>query len=79
LDVTDRSAALLQIEKLGLFPVSVEASRAGAVVGVADGAATGEKRDWKEMLPPALRVYFQRQRGRSCRSWRRSRSNWRTC
>ena len=25
LDVTDRSAALLQIERLGLFPVSVDA------------------------------------------------------
>ena len=60
LEVADRSAALLQIEKLGLFPVSVDASKGGAAV--AGVAASGEKRDWKEMLPPALRVYFQRKR-----------------
>ena len=30
LDVADRSAALAQIEKLGLFPVMVDGSKAGA-------------------------------------------------
>jgi type II secretory pathway component PulF len=31
LDVADRPAALLQIERLGLFPVAVEGARGGAV------------------------------------------------
>ena len=59
LEVTDRPAALAQIEKLGLFPVSVEATKGGAVTPSAGATA---KRDWKEMLPPALRVYFTKQR-----------------
>ena len=60
LEVADRSAALAQIEKLGLFPVSVDASKGGVVTPGA-GAATA-KRNWKEALPPSLRVYFQKQR-----------------
>ena len=31
-DVADRSAALMQIERLGLFPVAVEAAKGGAIV-----------------------------------------------
>ena len=33
LEVADRSAALAQIEKLGLFPVAVEARKGGVVGG----------------------------------------------
>jgi type II secretory pathway component PulF len=51
LDVADRAAALAQIERLGLFPVAVEAAKGGA--------ATAEKPARREtlaaMLPPSLR------------------------
>ena len=60
LEVPDRPAALAQIERLGLFPVSVEASKGGVVT---PGSATAAgKRDWKEMLPPSLRKAMTRQR-----------------
>ena len=39
LDVADRSAALIQIERLGLFPVAVDATK-GACSGVAEPSAT---------------------------------------
>jgi type IV pilus assembly protein PilC len=58
LDVVDRSAALVQIEKLGLFPVSVEAAKGGAT----SERRTKEQRDWAALLPPALRAYWQRKR-----------------
>ena len=58
LEVTDRPAALLQIERLGLFPVAVEAAKAS----VAPGRPVGERRSFQDSLPPALRVYFSRQR-----------------
>ena len=41
LDVADRAAALMQIERLGLFPVMVEGAR-GAAASAA--AASGDKR-----------------------------------
>ena len=59
LDVADRSAALMQIERSGLFPVVVEAAR---------GAATGKpervdkKTEITGVLPPALREWLHRQR-----------------
>jgi type II secretory pathway component PulF len=60
LEVPDRPVALAQIERLGLFPVSVEASKGGVVT---PGSATAAgKRDWKEMLPPSLRKVMTRQR-----------------
>lgn len=58
LEVTDRPAALVQIERLGLFPVAVEASKGSA----AAGSQAGERRSFAEMLPPALRNYKNRQR-----------------
>jgi type II secretory pathway component PulF len=58
LEVADRPAALVQIERLGLFPVSVDATRAG--VAVARGA--DEKRDWSELLPVALRQALKKKR-----------------
>src|ERR1043165_6094927 len=54
LDVADRSAALIQIERLGLFPVAVDASKAGAVLVAAD-RPKGPKADWRAMLPPTVR------------------------
>ena len=59
LDVADRSAALLQIERLGLYPVTVEAAKGagGAKAERAESApaSTG-------LLPPALRALVQRKR-----------------
>jgi type II secretory pathway component PulF len=54
LEVADRSAALVQIERLGLFPVAVDAAKASAVAAAAAKAA-GQKVDWRTNLPPALR------------------------
>jgi type IV pilus assembly protein PilC len=60
LDVPDRSAALVQIERLGLFPVAVEAAKGSAAAkneALAEKKATGA-----EILPPALREWLQRKR-----------------
>jgi type II secretory pathway component PulF len=62
LEGADRSAALMQIERLGLFPVSVDASKAAAAAAAADRPAKAGKRDWAALLPPALRNYLTRQR-----------------
>jgi type II secretory pathway component PulF len=60
LDVTDRSAALMQIERLGLFPVAVDAAKGGAVV------SSGQKPNRKEalaaILPLGLREFMLRKR-----------------
>jgi type II secretory pathway component PulF len=61
LDVADRSAALVQIERLGLFPVAVDATKGGAVAIPAD-RSTGAKADWKAMLPPSARALIGRKR-----------------
>src|SRR5438445_2523174 len=60
LDVADRTAALTQIERLGLFPVAVEAAK-GAAVAKAERA---ERRAASAagFLPPALRALLNRQR-----------------
>jgi type II secretory pathway component PulF len=60
LDVADRAAALMQIERLGLFPVAVEAAKGGG--GGGTGRPVSEKREWSTLLPPTLREYLQRQR-----------------
>src|SRR5688500_17906315 len=60
LEVPDRSAALLQIERLGLFPVAVEAAKGGATP-VPERAA-GHKREWAAIFPPAVREFVQRKR-----------------
>src|SRR6266513_2774041 len=60
LDVADRTAALTQIERLGLFPVAVEAAKGPAI-------AKAERAERKAassagVLPPALRALLNRQR-----------------
>jgi type II secretory pathway component PulF len=59
LDVNDRGAALAQIDRMGLFPVAVEAARGGA-------AATPGKAEisisFTKFLPPALREVALRPR-----------------
>jgi type II secretory pathway component PulF len=60
LEVADRSAALIQIERLGLFPVAVDAAKAGAVM--VSQRAAGQKGDWKALLPPTLRTALTQKR-----------------
>jgi type IV pilus assembly protein PilC len=66
LEVADRSAALMQIERLGLFPVAVESPKGGAATAAAAAAAGGKPSarsgSWTEFLPPNVRAYFERQR-----------------
>src|SRR3974390_2835774 len=59
LDVADRSAALIQIERLGLFPVMVDAAK-GAVALAARPAR--QKTDWRALLPPTLRASLSQKR-----------------
>jgi len=56
LDVTDRPAALAQIQRLGLFPIAVETAKAGASAG---GGRAGQKADLMSLLPPAFREQLQ--------------------
>ena len=60
LDVADRPAALAQIDRLGLFPVTVDAAKGGAVAAVVKPA--GQKQSFTAMLPPALREALERKR-----------------
>src|SRR5271154_3005381 len=58
LEVVDRTTAVAQIERLGLFPVAVDASKGG----VAMEKRSDQKFSWMRYLPPTLRAYFQQQR-----------------
>jgi len=58
LEGADRSAALLQIERLGLFPVAVDATKGGAVAI----APARQKTDWRALLPPTLRTALTQKR-----------------
>lgn len=58
-DVADRSAALLQIERLGLLPVAIDAAR-GAEAAKAERKERGmgaPKASWADSLPPTLREW----------------------
>ncbi len=61
LEVADRGAALMQIERLGLFPLAVEMPKGSAAAAAADkpNARSGS---WTQFLPASLRHYFVRQR-----------------
>lgn len=61
LDVADRAAALTQIERLGLFPVAVEAAK-GAAAAKAERAERKATATPAGLLPPALRAFLHRQR-----------------
>ncbi|MDB6037197.1 MAG: Type secretion system protein [Verrucomicrobiales bacterium] len=62
LDVPDRSAALMQIERLGLLPVAIDSSK--GAVKAAEKAERGIRASAasSNLLPPALREYFQKKR-----------------
>src|ERR1017187_8284687 len=59
LDVADRSAAVTQIERLGLFPVMVDTARAGAV---SSPQRAGKGLDLMAFLPPTLRAQLRQKR-----------------
>jgi type II secretory pathway component PulF len=61
LEVADRSAALVQIERLGLFPVAVDAAK-GAAIAAAAERASDRKADWRALLPPTLRAAMAQKR-----------------
>ncbi len=58
LDVADRGAALMQIERLGLFPVAIEAAKGAAGSGAAEKLST----EGADLLPPAVRAFLNRKR-----------------
>src|SRR3989440_5806913 len=61
LEVADRSAALVQIERLGLFPVAVDAAK-GSAVAISTERSGMSKAEWQAMLPPSLRMALTRKR-----------------
>lgn len=63
LEVADRAAALQQIERLGLFPVMVDASK-GAVASAASAADVSSKGEGgsSSLLPQSFRAYWNRKR-----------------
>src|SRR3989441_11118661 len=61
LEVADRSAALIQIERLGLFPVAVDAAKAG-VMALTAQRSSSRKVEWQALLPPTLRVALSQKR-----------------
>jgi type II secretory pathway component PulF len=61
LEVADRSAALMQIERLGLFPVAVDTPRGGAAAA-ADRAGARGRGDLRSLMPPSLRAAMSQKR-----------------
>jgi len=61
IEVADRSAALVQIERLGLFPVAVDAVK-GAAAAMALERSVRPKADWRGLLPPSVRVALSQKR-----------------
>src|SRR5450755_3606637 len=59
LEVADRPAALMQIQRLGLFPIAVDTARAGAAT---NGKRNGQKTNLMSFLPPTLRAQLQQKR-----------------
>jgi type II secretory pathway component PulF len=62
LEVADRSAALIQIERLGLFPVAVDAAKGAAALAALERSKPQTKGDWKTLLPPTLRIALSQKR-----------------
>jgi type II secretory pathway component PulF len=67
LEVADRTAALAQIERLGLFPIVVDAAKAAAPAKAKKAerpvaTTAGPSSTAKSLLPPALREFLQRKR-----------------
>jgi len=60
LEVADRPAALMQIQRLGLFPIAVDTARGGAPTN--GQARDGKKVDLLAFLPPTVRAQLQQKR-----------------
>jgi len=60
LDVNDRAAALVQIERLGLFPVAVEQAKGAQAAPKVERSK--ERAASSNVLPPALREFFNRKK-----------------
>ncbi|MCL5097462.1 MAG: type II secretion system F family protein [Candidatus Omnitrophica bacterium] len=60
LEVPDRAAALVQMERLGLFPIAVDAAKGGAVAKAERPQRSSTART--ALLPPALRELLHRKR-----------------
>jgi len=58
LEVVDRSTAVAQIERQGLFPIAVDASKGGAPAE----RRSGKKVDLTAYLPQAMREHFKQRR-----------------
>lgn len=61
LEVADRAAALAQIDRLGLFPVAVDAPK-GSSPAKADKTKVAAKGNFTSLLPPSLQAQFARKR-----------------
>jgi general secretion pathway protein F len=59
LEGADRSAALLQIDRLGLFPIAVDMPKGGAA---ADKSSASKGSFNADFLPPTVRKFLQRKR-----------------
>lgn len=62
LDVADRSAALVQIERLGLFPVAVDATKGGVAIAAPSAPQGSRKEALAGMMPPAFRQALLKKR-----------------
>ncbi len=62
LDVPDRGAALSQIDRLGLFPIAVEAPKSGTATTAEHPGGDKSSGRLAVFLPPGVRDYFNRQR-----------------
>ena len=59
LEVADRSAALVQIQRSGLFPIAVESAKAGAA---ADGKPAAKGVNFASFLPPGMQAQLAQKR-----------------
>lgn len=62
LDVADRSAAVLQIERLGLLPVAIDAPRGAEQKPERAKAAAPAAKARADVLPPTIREWFTRKK-----------------
>src|SRR6185369_17746912 len=61
LDVADRTAALMQIERLGLFPVALESAKGGAAV-LTERSSGGTKINLMALLPQSVQQALTQKR-----------------
>jgi type II secretory pathway component PulF len=62
LDVVDRPAALVQIERLGLFPVAIEAAKGGVAAAGAERSSSGKSINLLALLPESVQQSLTQKR-----------------